>query len=117
LPKPSIGARPGCAFFLLANNSQLLATAGTGVWAELMAANMWPIHVVLAGYWPNMSEVVVDQYSASIRSIGRILAGYWMKYWANIGKSLFLKGARVRPRPQLDHFAFDIARPSRARSN
>jgi hypothetical protein len=89
----------------------------TGVWAELMAANMWPIHVVLAGYWPNMSEVVVDQYSASIRSIGRILAGYWIKYWANIGKSLFLKGARVRPRPQLDHFAFDIARPSRARSN
>jgi hypothetical protein len=28
LPKPSIGVRPGCAFFLLANNSQLLATAG-----------------------------------------------------------------------------------------
>jgi hypothetical protein len=54
-----------------------------------MAANMWPIHVVLAGYWPNVGEVIVDQYSASIRCIGWILVGYWAGYWPNIGKPLF----------------------------
>jgi hypothetical protein len=68
---------------------------------------MWPIHVVLAGYWQNMGKVVVDQYSANMRCIGQILARYGPRYWPNIGKSLFLKGARVWPQPQLDHFAFD----------